>query len=379
MTFVVNIIKQDKNQKKPANIKLLLDTDSPMMARKFIENTGLVLLGLNDYKWDSSSFWPVFVDVAYDKQEMRVIGKSDFSLKDLFMFFLELEMDVVGWNTFVNPKSNEEINQILLECKKEIEEAIKLAQEYMQKSDNSQKIYLESEWLARAKDVIAWSLDKVNTLLVDKWAFVSSKDLRLIKEKVESLKKLRMWTNYEKIRDMLQELFSIVDHIEEDYFASLKDESTVLFDWTVVTQNDLERQVSILEKVRKQQEFGGTVPAKRKDYVIFGRFLVFLSFLKKDLLNLFKNSLSYVDRIFDFLQIWVVMAICILSFFLVFGGTNLENIYYSLFSLWFLWFLAYIFSLFKIKNPLTTIVIFVLMFIFYYISLPILKNTFALF
>jgi hypothetical protein len=38
-----------------------------------------------------------------------------------------------------------------------------------------------------------------------------------------------MGTNYEKIRDMLQELFSMVDHIEEDYYASLEDMSQPIF------------------------------------------------------------------------------------------------------------------------------------------------------
>jgi len=50
MTFVVNTIKQDsKETKKPQNIQFLLDLDSPLFARKLIEESSLVLLSLADY------------------------------------------------------------------------------------------------------------------------------------------------------------------------------------------------------------------------------------------------------------------------------------------------------------------------------------------
>jgi hypothetical protein len=40
MTFVVNTIKQDnKETKKPQNIQFLLDTESPLFARKFVEKS----------------------------------------------------------------------------------------------------------------------------------------------------------------------------------------------------------------------------------------------------------------------------------------------------------------------------------------------------
>jgi hypothetical protein len=361
-----------------------LDTESPLFARKFVEKSWLVLLWLSDYKSDIASFWPVFVNLSFDWQEIRIVWTKEFTLKTFFLLFLWLWFEVVDWNYFVEPQTPEQIKKVLDICKRELDDSQKSEKEDTKKKEDAEKkIYYQDEWLEKAKQVIAWSLEKVNSLLVDKWAFVSAKDLRTIKEKVDELKKLRMWTNYEKIRDMLQELFSIVDRIEEEYFISLEDSSQGLFEWTCVTKVDLERQVSILEKVQQQQMFGWNVSIKRKDYVALWDVLIYLMFLKKDFLQLFRNLLFYVYRIFDFLQIWIILIlvflwISIVYFTLISSTDWLISIYYSFFSLWFLWVLAFLSSYIKSKNPLIVWILLISIMIIYFVSIPILKNTFAL-
>lgn len=385
MTFVVNTIKQvSTGSKNPQNIQFLIDIESPLLVRKIIEQSGLVLLSLTDFSWKPESFGPVYVVVVFDNQKVRIVWKKDFSLKDFVSFCFGLWFIVEDANYFVEAQTPEQIKKIFEICKKELDDQKSAEQAVIQKvKDTERKIYYEDDWLEKAKKVIAWSLEKVNTLLTEKWAFVSAKDLRTIKEKVEELKKLRMGTNYEKIRDMLQELFSMVDHIEEDYYASLEDTSQAIFSWTKVTEVDLERQVSILEKVQQQQMFWWNVPVKRKDYVAFWAILVYLMFLKKDFLEMFQNIYFYVYRIFDWFQIGLLM-ICIilwgsiLYLWLFSFENSLYIIYYSFFSLGFLGILAFIFSRIKAKNPLFVALLFVFMIVIYFVGIPLLKHTFAL-
>lgn len=385
MTFVVNTIKQDsQGTQKPQNIQFLLEMESPLFARKFIEESSLVLLSLVDYSGTIDSFGPVYVVVSFENQKIRIVWKKEFSIKDLCLFFLRLWFAIEDANYFLEPQTPQQIKKVIDLCKKELEEQQQSQKVQIQKQQEAEKkIYYQDDWLEKAKQVIARSLEKVNSLLTDKWAFVSAKDLRTIKERVEELKKMRMWTNYEKIRDMLQELFSIVDRIEEDYYASLEDTSQSLFPWTTVTAVDLERQVSVLEKVQQQQMFWGTVSVKRKDYVALWEILVYLMFLKKDFVNIFQNILLYVYRIFDWLQIGLLIILVLLwwsvVYFLLFSSTtSLFPLYYSFFSLGFLGLLTFLFSFIKARNPLVVWMLFILMIIFYFVGIPLLKHTFAL-
>jgi len=383
MTFVVNTIKQGSQEsQKSQNIQFLVDLESPLFVRKFVEELWLVLLSLDDYLNKPESFGPVYIVLNFENKQIRVFGKKEFTLKDLILFFLYLWLEVENANYVNEPQTPEQIKKVIEVCKNEIESQKQVEKAYAVKQEAERKVYYENDWLEKAKKVIERSLEKVNTLLLDKWAFISAKDLRIIKEKIEELKKLRMWTNYEKIRDMLQDLFSMVDHIEEDYYNSLEDSSQTLFDWTVVTSVDLEKQVSVLEKVQQQQMFWWKVPVNRKDYVAFWEILIYLKFLKKDFLKLFQNLLLYVNRIFDFLQLWLLIVIIVLWFGLVYllliSSQNSTNIYYSLFSLGFLGIVSYIFSAFKAKNPFFVTILFIFMIVVYFVGIPILKNTFAL-
>ncbi len=384
MTFVVNAIKQDnEDSKKSEHIQFLLEVDSPLFARKFLEKSWLVLLSLDDFLSSVDKFWPLYAVVLFENQRVRLVGKKEISLKDFCLLFLRMWFSVEDINTFSDPQPLDQVKKIIDFCKKDLEDQKNVQNQQIQKEkDAERKIYYEDDWLEKAKKVIARSLEKVNILLTQKWAFISAKDLRTIKDKVEELKKLRMWTNYEKIRDMLQDLFSLVDRIEEDYYASLQDSSQVLFDGTQVTSVDLERQVSILEKVQQQQMFWWSVSVKRKDYVAFWETLLYLFFLKKDFLHVFDNILLYVYRIFDFLQIGLLFVFVFFSLALVYfsfsSTTEPVSIYYALVSFGFLWCLAYFFSLLRIKSPLLVIVFFALMMVLYFVGVPLLKNTFAL-
>lgn len=104
-----------------------------------------------------------------------------------------------------------------------------------------------------------------------------------------------------------------------------------------MTNIDVERQVSILEKVHQQQQFGGAVASQRKDYVAFGQNLIFLIFLKKDFFAVFQRLPVLFYAFFDLLILAVMMIIIFLGIYIVLNkililGNSLGSVYYSLVS-----------------------------------------------
>ncbi len=391
MTFVVNTIKQAKTTSENTqitsgdNIELLLDIEDISLARKFIEKTSLVLLSIEKYVWDVSTFWHVYAIIPFEDQQIRVVWTNSFNLKTLFSLFLSLWFDVIDGNYFDDLQQSEQIQKVLFICKKEVLDS-KHEEKYIleKQQEKERKIYYQSQDLDKAKEVIERTLNKVDFLLLDREAFISSKDRRSLKEKTDEIKKLRMWTNYEKMKDILWDIFLLIDHIDEEYYKALQSQSTVLFSWTSVTFSDVEKEILLVELMKKWSLLGGYIPSRRKDYISFWQTFSYLLFIKKDFLTFLGNIFSYFYRIFDFIQIGSLIIIVFLSisiiYFLLFSPiTSLNFIYYQFFSLWFLWLLNYLFSLLKIKNPLLFIVFFGIMLVSYYILLSLLKHSFVLF
>lgn len=386
MTFVINAIKQWKEQQ---NIEFLLLSDSPLFVRKLVEKVGLVLLSIKDYRSTKESFWPGYVGISYENQTIEMVFKKDMTLKDSVFFLVSVGLNVVDCNTFVEPQSPEQVQKIISTCKKEYaEEQEKSKIQDKKAQDSNKKIYYGNDMLDKSKVVINRIIEKIDWLLKDKWAYIPSRDLRIIKDKIEELKKLRMWANYDKIRDLLQELFEMVDSIEDWYFTEAEKTAIPLFEWTEVSNIDLERQISILEKVKQQKQFGWKVEVQRQDYVALWEYLVFLIFLKKDLLNSLKNLSSFLLLFFDYLQTWIMIVIVMVGLYIpinkMFGfQDSMSHLYYSLFSLGLLGLFFYI-AIYFIKKEfvkkylLIQILLFLAVVFVYFLSSSLIKNSFIL-
>jgi hypothetical protein len=58
---------------------------------------------------------------------------------------------------------------------------------------------------------------------------------------------------------LAQDLFVFLNALEDAHYASLLDNSQTIFIETSVTQYDLDKQIDILEEVKYQTFFGGTI------------------------------------------------------------------------------------------------------------------------
>jgi hypothetical protein len=170
-------------------------------------------------------------------------------------------MDVVDVNDFFDMQTDEQVSRIIAYAKTSYADtkAEKVLEKAKEKEDDQKQKYYEDHLLKRAKVSIAWVLDKIETLLQDKKIHIPPKDQKWIDMQLNEIKKQRMGSNYEKIKILMQDLFVFLSSLEDAHYGSIKEDGTTLFPGTVVSTFDLQRQVEILEEVKYQSSFGGTV------------------------------------------------------------------------------------------------------------------------
>lgn len=383
MIFVVNAIKQENETTN--TYSFLLDVDSEQTWRLLIQKTWLLLLSIVRYSQEKTAFGPIYTKVIYEWVPYEIIAQDTFTLKDLCTFFVDCGMEVVDINSFVDVQSPEQVARIISLCKvaraAEIEKA-RLEKIKTEENDEKKK-YFEDRLLKRAKVSITWVLDKIETLLQTKRIHIPPKDQKWIDMQLNELKKQRMWSNYEKIKVLMQDLFVFLYSLEDAHYGSMAENGETLFSGTTVSMTDLERQVEILEEVKYQSSFGWSVLWWRRQYSSFPIFPYFL-FLKKDLLALFDDLNSFMYKTYDYLLLFLSMLLVFLAGILIFDQIlflqmELTSLCYSLTQLWwfsFLFFVAYTFKRddsYRLLLGLLWAVIVV-----YFISFPIIEHSFAL-
>jgi hypothetical protein len=305
-------------------------------------------------------------------------------MKNLCLLFLHMKLSIQEVNTFQDPQPLEQSQRVIALCQAELNQTQEEEQLAQKKQVATQKkIYYSDANLEKAKEVISWITERVEYLLLERQAYISSKDLRTIKERVEELKKMRMGTNYERTRDLLQELVGMIDTIQQAYFESVQDKAQPIFPESVVTDIDVQKALSVLEIVQKQQQFGGTVSAARQDYVAFGKGIVFLSFLKKD----FFHRLSFItDMLYSLPDLLVLATLIVLGELSCMIASNtlfsfrsdVSSLFQPFLSLGLFGLLTYGICFLRKRDPVLLVILFLLDGGVYFLLLNLLQHSFSL-
>lgn len=401
MTFVVNAMKQE--EKSTNMYSFLLDVNSEVLWRDIIKSTWLILLSISRYSNPKTEFGSLYVKVLYEGTPYEIVSSTSFSPKDLCMFFISLGMDVVDINSFLEQEkqTEEQSARIISLCKTTYKELLeqKRLEKIRQEEELQKKMLYWDRMLEKSKGAIAWILDKVRVLLESKKYVIPPTDQMWLDKQLDEIRKQKMWSNYEKIRTLMQDLFMSIYSLEDSRPRMLTedgkpnydwtknprpvDDSDPLFDWTKVSTAYLQKQVDTLEEVKYHTQFGWSVLWWRQKYATIPILPYFL-FIKKDILSIFDNPAALIYSTYNLIIFLLIFLLCVLSFILVFNDllyfeAQLPSIYISFVNIGRFAFLLYLGSFLRKRKTVSFLLsVCAIVVLVYFISLPIIKNSFAL-
>ncbi|PJA48675.1 MAG: hypothetical protein CO170_02025 [candidate division SR1 bacterium CG_4_9_14_3_um_filter_40_9] len=335
MTFIVNGIKEEFDKKY--NIEFILGVDSALLAKKFLESTGIIVLSLKEYKEKKEGFGNITFTINYLQQDIRLFANFEGNLAQACEFFLMAGFNVDYINFIGNPISNDEVTKIIAasieEQKKKKEEEKKIV---VQKQEAEKKIF-EDPRLAGDKKVIEWIFTRTEHVIELAKGFISGKDMKMLREKEDELKKLKLGTNHERIVELVEEMTAILEATENDFYNANTDKDKKIFEDSVVTDVDIQKEINKVEKTQQLKNVGGKIKSTEQDYQIFGKNIIFLKILFKDVLHLFKTPKHLMNMLYntyDLVELTVILILILIStytlantIFLFSSDSNYEYFY----------------------------------------------------
>lgn len=281
MTFSVNGIKQEKNDKYP--VEVLVCIDAPLLARKILEKTNILILSLKEFPPDKKTFGDIYFTISLNFQEIDIVTKYT-DIQEACNFFSFVGFDITSINRYSKSLAPKEIADIIAKAK--IDAANKEAQvqaQAKQEEAQEKKVYEDAN-LQSAKKIIVRVFEKVDEAVARGDGQIPIQDMKKIKSLTEDLKKFRMGTNFEKIRDTIQDIFKVIERINDDYYASIQDPNATILPESLVTKVDVDRELERSENVKILKSLGAHISLKNKDYATFGSSAIFRKFFQKDFL-----------------------------------------------------------------------------------------------
>jgi hypothetical protein len=172
--------------------------------------------------------------------------------------------------------------------------------------------------------------------------------------------KLKMWSNAEKIIDVLEKLINKVSDAKWEVLSK-QDKSLILLD-SANTDVDIQQELNLLDKAKKLNEIWETRTINDYFYKITWAFGIQIKCLWNDIVNKIRNSSEFLSNIFNIINIFIFMML-ILSWLTLwlsnFWWENVTNPYYYIVIIFFWVFglVAYVLNFFNEKNSRKSLIL----------------------
>ena len=350
--------------------------------RKFLAVQWVVVVSIRPFKDDPNSFWNVLVSLFFENTEIQITTSWE-KLDDVISFFVSLEFAPRSVNFINNPIPDTEIQAMIKAATDKIlEEEELLKKQKEEKKIKEQKKYSES--------AIDDTLKIINSELVyieqiiKAWEWViSPMDKKKLEDLMNELKKIRLWTNFNKMVSLILYTHNLTKKMENDILVKY-DSQKFLIDKNSVTTNidfisELSHSRRISEKALLQPD---RLTTQESIYNLLWSNSVFLRLLRKDLFYSFEKW-SFND--FFCTTIQVLEHISLITIIIISLCWLIKPLWWlsnsSLYLLpitWWIGLLLFLFNSLKLKGTVSKIAWFVVLIAIYWIGMILLKWTFSL-
>ncbi len=376
MYFRIIGIKEDKNNKY--NIDIVLESASASIAKDFLYDHNIIILSISEYKNPINSFGELEIFVNHKQKNIKIISSFD-EIYEATKYFITIGFDVVYANfTNTNKLLDNEVLEMIQKAKEEVDEFQKLSsQEIQQQKEKERQIYNDQK-LKKTLDISLSTIQEVELLLntIDTNQ-VSSDKIRDIKLLSQELVKLRLGRNVDKMIEVLEKVYHKMYEIQQE--AVSPKTAKLEISWSAVSDVEIEQEYFKYKKAQNIKQIWAKRTGSDSYYLSFEKTGIYLKFLFKDIKIFFKNISWFFHKLFDYLEMFFVFVILILTLYLWFSKVSYslsQNlfIYYFLIQTATYWFITNIFKIFRRKSMKINILLIILALVLSYLMFELIKN-----
>lgn len=372
---------KEKNWKQ-YEIDILLQWWEENLIRDFLAHWWIVVISLIQFKDEPTSFGNISMLVAHNNVAIQILMPwKDLSERLYYMIFLWLVP--YNANYIDNPISESDMQNLLDSTFEQIrQENEKIKREKEKEFENEQKKY-EEAGIKDALDIINKNIDRIEQVLkVWEWV-ISWTESRDLENCVNEMKKIRLWTNFNKMANLVLESHVLVKKAEEKILNTYKDQWFLISENTSITNIDLISQLFYYNRVSEKGKFDSKMLSTTEK---ISNFLwpssVYLSLLRRDFVYVLANTSfwGFLDILLKLSEFTVLVATVILCVLWIIGPLIWIDSFspYFLPAFWWLGLLLYLLSSLNLKSNIAKVIWFIILLILYWFWLKLLLSTFSL-
>ena len=342
----------------------------------------IVIVSISEFKEDPESFWNIIAEVSYNDTIIKLVTQWE-DLSERTYFIINSWITPFRVNFVDNPIPEDQMKDIIdstLSVIKEEDEKIKKDKE-LEELKEQQKY--EETWIKDWLKIINSNIDHIEQLMKAWEWIIAWNELRDLDNYLNEMKKIRLWTNFNKMANLVLDSQPLVKEVEKkvieanDSYKFLVDKNSIVSNIDIL--NEYFSMNKISEKAKLQPS--GLKPTESVENMMWTG-SIFLSLLRRDMAHVIDSSsieevFTITLNLIEFIVLTVIETVTLMWLFTPLFWIENSSLY-LLPALWWLWLLIYLFNSLKLEWIIVRIVWFIGLAIIYWYGLTLLLNTFAL-
>ena len=350
--------------------------------RKFLSQWGVVIVTLEPFKEDPSTFWDIMMSLMYNQTEIQLLMPwEDLEERILFVSFLWLAPQVA--NFVSKPIPELQMQELIKKVFTDIKEAREKEKEKEEQAEAAEvKKYQErwiEEWLAVLNDMI----DRIEQIKKVWTGILLWQDLKKLEDLENEIKKIRLWTNFNKMAELVFETQTLIWKLQTTLFAALWNDKFMIDRNSHITNIDVISECFELSKAHNKFIFQPKAMTTTETmYQALWSGMIFTDFIIQDIKDSlqeteWKDIFDVVMNLVEYGVLTATIVLCLIRLIAPIFWSDKVSLYFLPAFGW-LWLLLYLFNNLKMKKVWAKIVILIIMLWLYWYGLILLKNTFSL-
>ena len=372
---------KEKNWKQN-DLNILLQWENEEFIRKFLSNWWVVIVSLEEFKEDVLSFGNIKIVTQYNNTGIEILLKGE-NLSDTLYSIASLWLNPKYINFIENPVNEVEVNNII----DSIIARIRKEEEIIQREKDIEEMKEQKKY--EEKSISEW-LKAINVEIERIWQAIKAwewiiwwTELKHLDDYLNEMKKIRLWTNFNKMATLVIESHKLTQAAEEEIFKYHQNEKFLIDKNSCVTNIDVISEIFNSNKIKETAKlWPSRLSTSENIEVLLWPIAIHLRLLWRDFVDTFnKSSMNEIFRIvINLLEYLVLSWIIILSIlWLISPILWFQNFsLYLLPALWWLALLLYLFNSLWLKWLTAKIIWFIILVLVYWRGLILLLNTFSI-
>ena len=367
---------------KQHELDLLLLWDDENLVRGFLSHRWVVIVSLNEFKEKPEDFGTIKMSVLYNNAEIEILMKWE-DLSEALYSMMFLGLNPKSANYLDDPVPEDEMNSIIASTNSKIHAVNQEIQERKEMEEKKEQKKYEEAAIWDSLKIVNAEIDRIEQV-IKAWEWVILwLEMKELEDYLNEMKKIRLWTNFNKMATLVFESHALVKTAEAEIFKAYDSQKFAIDKNSSVTNIDVINDIFDSKRISEKWALQASSLTTGESVLnVLWPATVFLKLLKRDIIHTFKTTSA--DEIFgvvmDMVEYFVLTAIIVLSILWLIAPLIWVNNFslYFLPALWWLALLIYLFNSLKLEWIIRKILWFVILVFIYRRGLVLLLNTFSL-